>query len=336
MPSCGDDRKYFFLAVNTGFADRGLPDARCVEFYARRSGNGLHCAIVGNVVTPGGFESNDVCTRISSDGAWQDLAEGIRARGAVAGVQLCSAWRGYQGMRRFVPRRGEHAIAEYEAIARSISSSDVVDAFATLNRGTELAVAAGFKHVQLHAAHGYLFNLLIDRRFSSHADLAAKLVQQWATDADRMNLETSVRFSLWTGHKATDELRALELVDDLAAMPIDYLDVSAGFYNIDKRLIYPSTADLIAQRGEATLALAARHPETSFILSGKAFRAWDPSLPMNVHIGVCRDLIANPDFLRDRLDGCMNCMKCHYFSRGAAYLTCGRWSAGPTPSETSP
>jgi NADPH2 dehydrogenase len=36
-------------------------------------------------------------------------------------------------------------------------------------------------------------------------------------------------------------------------------------------------------------------------------------------------LIANPDYLRDKDNGCINAMKCHYYSRGEAHLTCGRW-----------
>lgn len=34
-------RKFFFLGLNTGFVSDGLPDGRCCDFYARRSGNGL-------------------------------------------------------------------------------------------------------------------------------------------------------------------------------------------------------------------------------------------------------------------------------------------------------
>src|SRR6266508_1789234 len=113
MPNSDTGRKYFFLAVNTGFVEDGLPDARCRAFYRERSRHGLHCAIVGNVTTPGGTGSNDVCAEISAATEWHQLAEAIADEGALAGIQLASAWRGYCGMRRFVPRVGEDPVTEY-------------------------------------------------------------------------------------------------------------------------------------------------------------------------------------------------------------------------------
>ena len=97
-------RKYFFVALNTGFVVDRHPDRRCFEFYSARSGNGLHCAIVGNVVIPGGIGTNDNTAEISDDPSWGELAHSITARGAVAGVQLATAWPSYRGMKNFVSR----------------------------------------------------------------------------------------------------------------------------------------------------------------------------------------------------------------------------------------
>jgi NADPH2 dehydrogenase len=108
-------------------------------------------------------------------------------------------------------------------------------------------------------------------------------------------------------------------------MPVNYVDVSSGFYNIDKHLIYPARPDTLLARRSETLGLADRHPEGQFILSGRAFRESEESLPANVHLGLCRDLIANPDFIVNTTRGCVNSGKCHYFSRGAAHITCPQW-----------
>jgi 2,4-dienoyl-CoA reductase-like NADH-dependent reductase (Old Yellow Enzyme family) len=319
------DRKYFFLAVNTGFTENRLPDARCLDFYRIRSGHGLHCSIVGNVVIPNGTGTNDVSSGISADRAWHSLADVISEQGAIAGIQLASTWNGYKGMVSFVPPKDADPVSTYLKIASEISEEEIRNVFAELTRGTELAIDAGFRHIQLHAAHGYLFNLLLDSHFSPYAELALQLTSKWAEEIAASQSESSIRFSMWSGDPVFDQSRQKQIADDLILINVNYLDVSAGFYNVDKKLIYPSTADLLSERVDATMSIASENARTNFILSGKSSRAWDTSLPKNIHIGICRDLIANPNFLRDRDNGCKNCMKCHYFSRGQDSLTCGQW-----------
>lgn len=325
MQSYVESRRYFFLAVNTGFTANGLPDERCKQFYHARSGNGLHCSIVGNVVTPKGLGTNDVCSEISESSAWQELATAISSRGALAGIQLSSTWEGYQGNRKFVPRAGDKPLDEYRTIGSSITSQQVVAAFDALNRGTELAIKAGFRHIQLHAAHGYLFNVMIDRRLSAYADLAQRLISRWAEDLASDKIETSIRFSMWSGDQVFDQDRSEYFADEIARLPVSYIDVSAGFYNINKRLIYPSTELELKDRTDSTLSIARRNHFQNFIISGKSNVAWNSSIPKNVHIGICRDLIANPNYLAVKSDGCETCMKCHYFSRKEAHIHCGKW-----------
>jgi 2,4-dienoyl-CoA reductase-like NADH-dependent reductase (Old Yellow Enzyme family) len=165
----------------------------------------------------------------------------------------------------------------------------------------------------------------LDRHFSVHAELAFQLACKWAKDVAASQSESSIRFSLLSGSSTIDQNRKMHIIDDLAAVGVKYLDVSAGFYNVNKKLIYPSTATLLAERVNATVRIASEYANSNFILSGKSAYAWDSSLPTNIHIGICRDLIANPNFLRDRGNGCTNCMKCHYFSRGEVSLACARW-----------
>ena|SRR5258708_5823856 len=332
MSVCGNSRKLFFLAVNTGFVESGLPDQRCHDFYIERSRNGLYCAIVGNVLIPGGVGSNNACAEISSAAAWRRLAEGISEQGALPGIQLTTAWRGFQGMKGFISAPGTDILHEYRQVTALMSPFDVERTFSALCRGSELAFKAGFRHLQLHAAHGYLFSLLVDRRLSPHSDLAVGLIRRWANDVASWGGESSLRFSLWSGHPSIDEDGQAQFLDIIVSLPVDYLDVSAGFYNIDKRLIYPSLPDLLSARRTATLELAKRHPRAQFIMSGKSSGAWGTSLSANMHVGICRDLIANPNFLRDREEGCNDCMKCHYFSRGQSQLTCGRWAYPKTLS----
>jgi hypothetical protein len=318
------DRKYFFLPVNTGYVEEGLPNDHCVRFYASRSGHGLYCAIVGNIVIPNGFGSNNVCAKISDSRIWQHLASAIAEQGARPGIQLSSTWKNYQGIKKFTPEHNQNPVDEYKAAIRSISAKEVLQIFGNIRRGIELAIRAGFSHIQIHAAHGYLFSLLIDESFSLHSDLALDNLGCLAKELALENIESSLRFSLITGDLSIDKDRS-KLIDNLFILPFSFFDVSVGFYNIDKRLIYPTSERLLESRRNSTLALASRFPDKQVILSGKSQGAWNTELPNNVHIGICRDLIANPNFLRDRSKGCTNCMKCHYYSHGELELTCGRW-----------
>lgn len=324
MQSCDvESRKYFFLAVNTGLVVNGLPDERCRAFYRERSGPEVYCSIVGNVVIPGGVPSNSVCSFISGSPTWKDLASAISEEGTIAGVQLSSAWEGYQGIKKFSSKVG--AIRGYLEAARSISREQITDALDGLERGTEHAVNAGYRHIQLHAAHGYLFNLLLDYRFSPMVGLVAQYIEHWATELRRIGVETSLRVSYGTGDEQFDLADGDHALDGMIRHPVDYIDLSHGFYNVNKRLIYPSTPKILDERLKINLMVAARYPEKKFIMSGKSALAWEGVLPNNISVGICRDLIANPNFIKTRQDGCANCMTCHYFSLGRNDLSCGLW-----------
>lgn len=122
------------------------------------------------MVIPGGVGTNKSTPEISNSPAWHVLAEAIRSRGALPGIQLATAWKGYVGQKKFVSPSSASEIVRYKKIAGELSGEDVKQLFCSLRIGTELAVDAGFRHVQLHAAHGSLFSLLIDRRIYWRAE----------------------------------------------------------------------------------------------------------------------------------------------------------------------
>jgi 2,4-dienoyl-CoA reductase-like NADH-dependent reductase (Old Yellow Enzyme family) len=326
------ERRFFFLPVNTGYVQNSLPTDRYIEFYEARSGHGIHCVIVGNVVIPGGFASNYACAEISDSEAWKHLTAAIKAKGARAGIQLSTAWEKYQGIKQFVPSSGYDPVSEYRAVLADTSPKEIAQVFENLRRGIELSVYAGFTHIQVHAAHGYLFSLLLDKEFCQYSELALAHLDWIAAELNSTNIESSIRISLTTGDKGVDQNRS-EVISKILGLPFTFFDISFGFYNINKHLIYPSTKYLLKKRLALSLALAAQFPDKQIIISGKSIALWHTPLPDNVHIGIGRDLIANPNFLRDRTTGCTDCMKCHYYSNSELQLRCEKWESGNKASE---
>lgn len=317
-------RRTFFVGLNTGYVDAGEPDKRLLAFYDERSSPRLSCAIVGNVVIPGGHGVNSVTPKISRSRRWSKLASAISTRGTTPGIQFATVWEGYSGPTSFRPKGWAEAIALSRALAATVTPNALRQLFSNLRTGTELAAEAGFGHVQLHAAHGYLFGLLVDSRLYDGADECLGHVEAWARESRAAGLETSVRISLKTGDERFDRHGTCTFQDRVSRLPVDVVDVSSGFYSVDKRLIYPSVAAVLEDRHRETARLALRHPTMQFILSGRA-SAIVEHFPDNIYLGLCRDLIANPRFLFDQSRGCQNSGKCHYHSRGAGSVTCPNW-----------
>ena len=196
-----------------------------------------------------------------------------------------------------------------------------------LNPSTSAVIAwsHGFGHIQVHAAHGYLLSLLVDHRISPDADWALSRLSALAHRCRGEGIETSIRISLRTGDRNFDAAGREDFHAAIAMLAFDFVDVSSGFYNIDKQLIYPARPDMLTNRRTETVQLAEAFPRRRFILSGRALTAPTENLPENVHIGICSDLIANPSYLAELGSGCINSGKCHYFSRRERHIACPRW-----------
>jgi NADPH2 dehydrogenase len=301
-----------------------LPDDRCIDFYKSRSGNGLYCTIVGNVVIPNGHSTNSSCLQISGDERWANLSSAIKAQGARPGIQLSTAWEAYTGVRSFKPPSQDISIEQYKLATSQLSTTQVLEIFKALDYGTELALKANFEHIQLHAAHGYFFSLIIDSNFSSKSELGIKLIQDWIARFRSSDIEISLRVSLSTGIQSIDSTRQLFL-DSITALDCNYFDLSDGFYNINKKQIYPTTPSYLNIRHNTSIELSLRNPTKNFIISGKANTLTESDLPSNISVGFCRDFIANPNFLVNPTFKCTDCMHCHYYSRNKSNITCKHW-----------
>ena len=64
-----------------------------IEFYRRRSSAALHCAIVGNVVIPGGHGSNGNAPTISRAPEWAELEVELRWNREADALGGTASWR---------------------------------------------------------------------------------------------------------------------------------------------------------------------------------------------------------------------------------------------------
>ena len=318
-------KRTFFLGVNTGFVSHGEPNSRFVEFYRQRSSEKLHCAIVGNVVVPGGHKSNHSTPTIGANSVWSEIAHAIQECGTLPGIQLATAWEGYEGSRSFLSAGGELVIDQAKSLVQSLGQSGLDETLESFRSAATIAVDHGFKHIQIHAAHGYLLSLLVDPRINPEASRVEDHLKELAKWLQSVGVESSIRISMQTGDIAFDAIGDEEFQDRIATLPLDFIDLSSGFYNINKRLIYPALESVIDARFQKSVDIAERHPARNFIFSGRVMQNMD-RLPRNGHIGLCRDLIANPQFLAEPEDGCRNYGKCHYFSRGKKNIECSKWN----------
>jgi 2,4-dienoyl-CoA reductase-like NADH-dependent reductase (Old Yellow Enzyme family) len=190
--------KMFFLPVNTGFFTSGDPNSKALDFYSDRSKHGLYCSIVGNVVVTNGHSTNSSCGVISHNKSWELLANAISNNGAKPGIQLASTWQGYTGQKSFKSST-QNAINYYSDAYKRITNNEVNIFFNNLDFSTKLAISNGFKHIQVHAAHGYLLSLLLDPTFSTMHDHVIKKLIAWNTAIRNQGIETSIRISWESG-----------------------------------------------------------------------------------------------------------------------------------------
>ncbi|MEE4210824.1 MAG: hypothetical protein V2I43_16360 [Parvularcula sp.] len=317
-------KRIYLLGVNTGFVREGVPDEKFVEFYRERSSAALHCAILGNVVIPGGVGTNAQSPEISRHPRWTDIAEAITCAGSMPGIQLATTWPGYLGQRKFVLDDPSQAIEAARQLLAKITQDDIVGVLNGFRSAARMAVDHGYRHVQIHAAHGYLPSLLLDRDLNARFGFVQEQMADLADYLRSQKVESSVRWSMRTGDPVFDQRGILESVGNVTSLQFEFIDLSSGHYDIDKRLIYPSTERFLARRHSDSLFVANSLPEQNFIVSGR-IATLAAEWPNNVDLGICRDLIANPNFLSSWTLGCRNRGKCHYHSRGYDRLRCPTW-----------
>ncbi len=317
--------------INTGMYAAGEPTGQNIRFFRLRAGRGTTVCFVGNVGVIPELTPNNSTGVINDTQPWYRLCEAIRSAGSVAGVQLGCTPPRYRPRRQFEPNPLQEAeLNRYRELFRAISDKTWLRIETAFLRGIALSHELGFEHIQIQAAHGYLFSLVLDPIINDTRTGLEVLRNVIQAVARTSNAQGSLRVSWGTG-LPDDTLRTTAIVDLWHPFRKDVrLDISRGYYNMDKSLIYPSP-----EAGEAPLladavALAEKYRDSQISVAGNVWNPFAmPPLPDNLSFAIARPLIADPDHLKRMADGrgmvCDHCGKCHYFSRGLPCLVCPKW-----------
>jgi 2,4-dienoyl-CoA reductase-like NADH-dependent reductase (Old Yellow Enzyme family) len=220
---------------------------------------------------PGGHGSNASTPTISRTPEWAEVVRGIARGGTLPGIQLTTAWEGYAGSRNFRSSTPREIIRRSREVVHRLGPTGIASTLRALD-AADIAMEAGFRHLQVHAAHGYLFSLLVDDRLNEHASEVLERLTGWAVRQSTAGIETSIRISLRTGDGDFDEDGGDNLHPQVARLPFDFVDVSSGFYNIDKRR--GASSQLPSESGPHSSASQSRTPSRLDVLKIAVSGTW--------------------------------------------------------------
>jgi len=185
--------------------------------------------------------------------AFRRIVEFIEAQGAVSGIQLAHAgrkastdvpWRGGS-----VIREGPHSwqtvapsaipFREGEPTPRAMTQHDIDEVVEQFDRSTQFAIAAGFRVVELHFAHGYLvhefLSPLVNQREDDYGGSLENRMRLALRIANVVRRRLPKELPLFVRISATDWaeggwdiLQSIELCKRLRAIDVDLIDCSSG------------------------------------------------------------------------------------------------------------
>lgn len=327
--------------INTGLTSRNLPSARLLHFHRERSGLAIGISMVGNVAVEAPMRTNvrTAILRKSQDlPRYAALARAISRRGSLPGIQLASAPTNLQPHRRWRTTDTGQEERRLRGIIRSYTDDDLDEHLARFLHSGSLAKRAGYDVVQIHSAHGYLLSLLLHPAINSRAGRYGPEKPWFEEFVSQMRSAIgdgllSIRLSALTGLSPEDEEIewTRSIMNRAVGGGVDIIDLSAGFYTVDRRLIYPGRnraepvyanwLDTLTHDLSCLVAIAGRITDLRTVLK---------RLTPNLLVSVGRPLIADPAFASKMMNGqydlvnaCTLTNKCHYFSRGKTNIECG-------------
>ena len=195
-------------------------------------------------------------------GIWKDghiemlarIAKFIHSQGAVAGIQLAHAgrkgscepaWKGGAGL--MTPEQGGWPVVgpsnipfdEAHPVPIPLDEAGIDGIVAAFEAGARRALEAGFKVIEIHAAHGYLFHEFLspisNHRNDQYGGILENRMRLLLRVAERVRGLMPEELPLFVRISATDWIeggwdidQAVELARQLKGLGVDLIDVSSG------------------------------------------------------------------------------------------------------------
>ena len=333
--------RFFLAPINTGLAYLGTPTDHFVRFHKERSGHKIGVAYIGNVAVAEQYRTNDGTAVLRRDNldVWSGLARIISNQGSVPGIQLACKVAPAESQRSWKCLDRQEFIRRTSLFLSEISRERILQTCEQFVVAAALASEAGFRVAQIHAAHGYLLALLLNRVINKRSDefgdglhALARISNGIASKASGLTLD--VRISILDGLEEADEERRYRAGQMRRLADIGYriISLSAGMYDVDRRMIYPGRAQGQRVYVPDALAMAVSCPATLWNVAGNLGPIADLETqePNNLTFAIGRPLIADPEFVEKSLSHrheeivrCVFSGHCHYFSRGRTQIECG-------------
>lgn len=336
----------FLAPINTGYSRNGNPDRRLIQFHQLLSSNHIGISLTGTTAISRETKINEsslILDRQSDFRAFKDLSDCIKSKGSLPGIQLGfriatkaaeKSWK-CLNKREFI----ENTINEFSSYSEEFFDELAEKIFESVC----FAVETGFEVIQLHAAHGYFLSLLLSEVFNPRKDKFRYYDCDMLFNVVRKIRRTfpekiiSVRLNCIYDLKEREEeiKRAIFLAQALFENGVDHIDFSAGIYDLNKNLVYPSTSDGHACYADYAFQIRKKIIQLNNLISF-AGNIWDLEsidkvLPENMAISIGRSLLADPEFItkyfENRSNEIVKCLReqncpCHFYSNSASHIGC--------------
>jgi NADPH2 dehydrogenase len=287
--------------------------------------------MVGNVSITKEHVPNASTGVISSSREWARLASAIQQEGTSPGIQLSATFPGYIGQREFLAKNPREELERYRRMIGNMTKEEWDNIDSLFCNAIDMSLEHGFEHIQVHAAHGYAFSIVLDPKLNPHSCGIDELMHVLDYMSNTCDIGSSLRVSWSTGLEYDGQRQNSLLRHWMPYSRQIALDLSNGYYNLDKRYIYPSSDMGQAPFMHYAVELAKRYDHALFVVAGNV---WNPfryidRTPSNIEFALGRALIADPQHLCRMKEGkemvCDDCGLCHYYSKGQRRLNCPKW-----------
>lgn len=333
--------RFFLAPLNTGYANDGAPTDRLFQFHQTRAGHKIGVAYVGNVAVDKSFQTNDGTAVICGEqlDLWRRLAQTIDERGSIPAIQLACRYSPEKSKKGWVCSERGQFIERMSKFVSELPALQIIQICQEFVAAAEIANEAGFRVIQIHAAHGYLLSLLLNRILNKRIDAfgdgcyALKLIADGINER-RLNCTLDVRISIVDGleDRASEIQYRSKQIAELEGIGFNMVSLSAGMYDVDRRMIYPGISEGASPLLDVARDLAIEYSDILWNVSGRlgAILGLADIEPPNLTFSLGRPLIADPLFIEKSLTNreneivqCSLSGKCHYFSRGKLHIECG-------------